>query len=371
MWISWGRAVNFLRCQLQRQPLWQCLRLGHTSPANPPWNVLFFGTDHFAVESLKVLSSTRSSGDPLVRTLEVVTLPGDAPVKRFAHENSLPVHIWPLDIRHGQFDVGVVVSFGCLLPEKIINKFPLGILNVHPSLLPRWRGPAPIIHTILQGDEVTGVTVMQIRPHRFDVGPILSQETFCIQKKLTADDLGAVLAVKGAQMLVDTLKTLYEKIQNRKEQSTMGATFAPKISKSMSWVVWEEQTTDNIDCLYRALGSRFPLQTLWMGRTVKLLDHVGRCHSVFPDGSGKVVPGSVMFLKETNTLCVRCKDGWVGFGSVLLKKRLTAADFYNGYLHQSMKAPSGQTAHGLFISGRTMQMKYNHTENRNLTNKTT
>lgn len=370
MWGSWFRAVKLLRCQLQHwRPLCQslCPGGGHAPPAKPPWKLLFFGTDDFAVESLSLLSSTRSSADPLLQSLEVVTLPGDVPVKTFAHQNSLTVHTWPPDISHGQFDVGVVVSFGCLLPEKLINKFPLGILNVHPSLLPRWRGPAPIFHTIMAGDEVTGVTVMQIRPHRFDVGPILSQETFHIQKKLTSDELGAVLAVKGAQMLVDTLKTLYEKIQNKLEQRTTGATFAPKINTSMSWLVWEEQTTDNIDCLYRAIGSRVPLRTLWMGRTVKLLDYVGRCHNVVLDGSGLVPPGSVMFLKESNILSVRCKDGWVGFRSVLLKKHLTAADFYNGYLHQSMKSPSGQTAHGLFLSGRTIQTNDNHQRKRNLT----
>ncbi|KAJ0056490.1 hypothetical protein NL108_008333, partial [Boleophthalmus pectinirostris] len=247
------------------------------------------------------------SSDPVVQTLEVVTLSGDVPVKRFAHQNSLPVHSWPPDISHGQFDVGVVVSFGCLLPQKLISKFPFGILNVHPSLLPRWRGPAPIFHTIMQGDEVTGVTVMQIRPHRFDVGPILSQEIYHIQKKLTSDELGDILAVKGAQMLIDTLKNLCEKLQNKKEQSTTGATFAPKISKSLSWLVWEEQTVDNIDCLSRAIGSRIPLRTLWMGRTVKLLDYVGRCYNVVPDGSGKLVPGSVFYLKESNILSVRCK----------------------------------------------------------------
>lgn len=371
MWGSWGRTVKLLRCQLQQcpRPLCQrpCPERGHAPPVKPPWKLLFFGTDNFALESLKVLSSTRSSAEPLLRSLEVVTLPGDVPVKTFAQQNSLPLHMWPPDLSHGQFDVGVVVSFGCLLPEKLINKFPLGILNVHPSLLPRWRGPAPIFHTILADDDVTGVTVMQIRPHRFDVGPILSQETFQIQKKLTSDELGAVLAVKGAQMLADTLKTLYEKIQNRMEQKTTGATFAPKVNKSMSWLVWEEQTTDYIDRLHRAIGSRVPLRTLWMDRTVKLLDYVGRCHNVVPDGSVFMPPGSVMFLKESNTLSIRCKDGWVGFRSVLLKKRLTAADFYNGYLHQSMKSPSGQAAHGLFLSGRTILTDNNHQQKRHLT----
>ncbi|XP_072321224.1 methionyl-tRNA formyltransferase, mitochondrial [Eucyclogobius newberryi] len=369
MWMTWARAVKLLRSQLQLQPR-QCRPLcpgrGHTPAATPaatpasspaatrPWKVLFFGTDDFAVESLKVLSTSRKCGDSVVQALEVVTLSGDVPVKRFALQSCLPMHRWPPDIGQGQFDVGVVVSFGCLLPQKLINKFPFGILNVHPSLLPRWRGPAPIFHTILRGDEVTGVTVMQIRPHRFDVGPVLSQETYRIQQKLTSDELGQVLAVKGAQMLIDTLRNLREKLQNKKEQSTAGATFAPKIDKSLSWLVWEEQSADDIDRLSRAIGARIPLRTLWMGRTVKLLDFTGQCHSVVPDGSGKLVPGSVFYIKESDIVSVRCKDGWVGFRSVLLKKRLTAADFYNGYLHQSVKSPAA-AAHGLFVSGRTPQ----------------
>ncbi|XP_055755988.1 methionyl-tRNA formyltransferase, mitochondrial-like [Salvelinus fontinalis] len=132
----------------------------------PPWRVLFFGTDDFAVESLKLLSASRDSNDRVVESLEVVILSNDVPVKKFADQSKLPVHIWPLGDLQGRFDVGVVVSFGCLLREGLINQFPCGILNVHPSLLPRWRGPAPVFHTILHGDTITGVSVMQIRPKR-------------------------------------------------------------------------------------------------------------------------------------------------------------------------------------------------------------
>lgn len=350
---SWSRAVRLL--QLQKRTL--------SHRPGPPWNLLFFGTDDFAVESLKALSSSRFCDEPAVCSLEVVTLPGQVPVRTFSLQNGLRLRPWPPDIVPGQFDVGVVVSFGSLLPENLISKFPLGILNVHPSLLPRWRGPAPIYHTILQGDQVTGVTVMQIRPHRFDVGPILSQETFHIQKKMTSEELGATLALTGAQMLVQTLRTLPEKLQNRREQSVTGATFAPKINRCMSFLQWEDQTSDHIDRLHRAIGGRIPLRTLWNGRTLKLLDFMGRCHGVSPVGGG-AVPGSVMFLKESNTLSVRCKDGWVGFGSVLLKKRLTAADFYNGYLHQSLRSPSGSpgsiTPHGLFLSRTSSHCQHTH-----------
>uniref|UniRef100_A0A8B9HUK0 Methionyl-tRNA formyltransferase, mitochondrial n=1 Tax=Astyanax mexicanus TaxID=7994 RepID=A0A8B9HUK0_ASTMX len=212
----------------------------------------------------------------LVDLLEVVTLSNSVPVQKYAEQHELRVHNWPDVDFSGQFDVGVVVSFGCLLKEHVISRFPYGILNIHPSLLPRWRGPAPVFHTVLHGDALTGVSIMQIRPKRFDVGPILSQELYPVPEKITAEELGASLAVLGAQLLIDTLRNLPERIANKREQSKEGATFAPKVNSSMSCLVWEEQTCAEIDQLYRALGYRIPLRTMWMGRPIKLLDFVGR-----------------------------------------------------------------------------------------------
>ncbi|KAB5525988.1 hypothetical protein PHYPO_G00146530 [Pangasianodon hypophthalmus] len=313
--------------------------------SHPPWRILFFGSDDFAVESLKRLHAARGPGaDSLVDSLEVVTLASNVPVRKFAEQHALRVQQWPQVESRGQFDVGVVVSFGCLLQDSLINTFPYGILNVHPSLLPRWRGPAPVFHTILHGDKLTGVTVMQIRPRRFDVGPILNQELYEIPEKCTADELGGSLAALGAQLLIDTLRNLPERIANRTEQAREGATFAPKISSSLSWLVWEEQTCDQIDRLYRAIGSRVHLRTIWMGRAIKLLDFVGKCNVPSTEISNfAAVPGSIQYQKESNTLSVCCKDGWVGFKTVMLKKRLSAADFFNGYLHQSvLKKPDSQ-----------------------------
>lgn len=299
----------------------------------PPWRILFFGSDDFAVESLKSLTSARGSNECIVESLEVVALSNNVPVKKFAERNKLPVHLWPPGDLRGHFDVGVVVSFGCLLKEQLIRQFPYGILNVHPSLLPRWRGPAPVFHTILHGDAVTGVTVMQIRPSRFDVGPILHQEIYPVPTDCTADQLGCTLATKGAHLLIDTLRTLPERLANKVEQSQTGATSAPKISNSMSWVSWEDQTCEQIDRLFRAISSRIPLRTIWMGKTVKLLDFVGKCQISLSGHGRQPVPGSIIYLKMSNTLAVCCKDGWVGFKAVVLKNHLSAADFYNGYMH--------------------------------------
>ncbi|XP_028812838.1 methionyl-tRNA formyltransferase, mitochondrial [Denticeps clupeoides] len=303
----------------------------------PPWRVLFFGSDGFAAESLERLHASSSGpAGGIVETLEVVTLSSSAPVQRLAERRGLKVHSWPDVDAAGRFDVGVVVSFGCLLPERLIGQLPCGILNVHPSLLPRWRGPAPVFHTVLHGDTITGVTIMQIRPKRFDVGPILHQEVCRVPERCTAEELGASLATVGARLLMETLENLPERILHQQEQSKEGATFAPKINSAMSWILWEQQTCVQIDRLYRAIGSRVPLRTVWNGKTVKLLDFVGKCNVSF-FGSHKPAPGSIRFLKESNILAVFCKDGWVGFRTVKLKKSLSAADFYNGYLHQGFQ----------------------------------
>ncbi|XP_062062115.1 methionyl-tRNA formyltransferase, mitochondrial [Lepus europaeus] len=306
----------------------------------PPWRVLFFGTDQFAREALRALHAARENKEEaLIDRLEVVTVPSPSqrglPVKQFAAQARLPVHEWP-DVGAGEYDVGVVASFGRLLSEALILKFPYGVLNVHPSCLPRWRGPAPIIHTVLHGDAVTGVTIMQIRPKRFDVGPIVKQETIPVPPRSTAKELEAVLSRLGANMLISVLKNLPESLNRARQQPAEGVTYAPKISAGTSCIKWEEQTSEQIFRLYRAIGNIIPLQTLWMENTVKLLDLVEVNNSVLADPklTGQTVtPGSVIYHKQLQILLVCCKDGWLGVRSVMLKKTLTATDFYNGYLH--------------------------------------
>ncbi|NXH15758.1 FMT protein, partial [Bucco capensis] len=290
------------------------------------------------------------SKDLLVSRLEVVTLPsrlpGNLPVRSCAQELQLPVHEWPHTGPVGQFDVGVVASFGRLLSEELILQFPYGVLNVHPSCLPRWRGPAPIVHTVLHGDKVTGVTIMEIRPKRFDVGPIIMQEEFAVPPHCTAKELEVMLAKMGADMLISVLKNLPESLQNKKEQPKEGVTFAPKISVAKSCIKWEEQTAAQVIQLHRAIGSMFPLQTLWKGTTVKLLDFVevdnipGLADQMLKDQGA--VPGSLVYHKASQTLIARCKEGWVGIKTVLLKKKLTAIDFYNGYMHSWFQQNSGR-----------------------------
>ncbi|XP_040271715.1 methionyl-tRNA formyltransferase, mitochondrial isoform X1 [Bufo bufo] len=306
------------------------------SRTRPPWKVMFFGTDEFALECLKSLNKQRKAQEEVVGKLEVVSLPTllpkGLPVANYASDEGIPLHEWPDIGPCDQFDVGVVASFGRLLSEDLILKFPYGILNVHPSLLPRWRGPAPLIHTVLSGDQKTGVTIMQIRPKRFDVGPIVMQKTFPVAPKCTSKELEAVLSKQGAEMLMSVLKDLPERLRTATEQPKEGATFAPKITAAMSCVKWAEQTPEQIVRLECAIGFAMPLQAVWMGAPIKLLDFVEVPDSLITSDFPRF-PGSISYLSAPQIMVVRCKDGWVGIRTVKLGKKMSAKDFYNGYLH--------------------------------------
>ncbi|XP_037082157.1 methionyl-tRNA formyltransferase, mitochondrial-like, partial [Pollicipes pollicipes] len=109
-------------------------------------------------------------------------------------QNGLPVLDWPPQLAAGRFDLGVVASFGHLLPRRLIDLFPAGVINVHASLLPRWRGAAPVVHALLAGDRTTGVTIMVVKPHRFDVGDVLAQSTLPVAASADVHQLTEQLA---------------------------------------------------------------------------------------------------------------------------------------------------------------------------------
>uniref|UniRef100_A0A8D0GZH6 Methionyl-tRNA formyltransferase, mitochondrial n=1 Tax=Sphenodon punctatus TaxID=8508 RepID=A0A8D0GZH6_SPHPU len=279
------------------------------------------------VTSCCISLSPREPGPAqLLDRLEVVTLPSllptGLPLKNCAEQNQLPIHFWPDTGPSHQFDVGVVASFGRLLGEELILQFPYGVLNVHPSYLPRWRGSAPVIHTVLHGDTVTGVTIMQIKPKRFDVGPIVKQEKFAVPLGCTTKELEGMLSKLGADMLISVLANFPECLKNKREQPEEGVTFAPKISSAAHCIKWEEQTPEEILRLHRAIGTEVRQSGTCLFTLVQPL------------------PGSISYHKASQTLVVCCKGGWVGVKAVVWKKKLTAADFYNGYMHSWFRQTS-------------------------------
>lgn len=134
----------------------------------PSPKVLFFGTDNFSLPSLQKLHENHVD----IGVVTSFKSPANC-VRSYAESKDLRLHRWPITALHcAPYELGVVVSFGHLIPLHIINAFPSAMINVHASLLPRWRGAAPIMYAIMRGDKKTGVSIMKIEPHHFDVGAV-------------------------------------------------------------------------------------------------------------------------------------------------------------------------------------------------------
>ncbi|XP_048749170.2 methionyl-tRNA formyltransferase, mitochondrial-like [Ostrea edulis] len=324
----------------------------HLPRPKPPWRVLFFGTDNFSLKMLKTLNENRLSrgSDRLVDTLEVVAVEKtdiEVPVRRYAKEQGLNVLDWQPALHPLTYDVGVLASFGFLIPSKVIDMFPYGILNIHPSLLPRWRGASPIEHTILYGDTETGISIMEIRPKHFDIGPILLQKRYPMKDRATALEVKKNMADRGSDVMMEALSNLPELERRVVEQSEIGVTYAHKLTRQALYVDWENQSYNSIDRQQRALHEIEPLRSEFNNKKINLLDPCDfsvlnsdpgvekAVQQRYSRPSGEVPAGSIFYSKPHKHLLVKCQDGWAGFGSIRLKKRQTAVDFHSGYLQKN------------------------------------
>ncbi|MDO4436621.1 MAG: methionyl-tRNA formyltransferase [Coriobacteriaceae bacterium] len=202
--------------------------------------VVFMGTPAFAVPSLQKLAAVHEVALVLTRP-DAVRSRGKklepSPVKVAALELGLPVleasRITPEvfeALEAARADVFCVAAYGCILPDEVLTMAPLGCVNVHASLLPRWRGAAPIQRSILEGDERTGVSIMRIG-HGVDTGAYCAQASCSVAGK-TADELTAELAELGGELLVETLPSLVDGSAVWTEQDEALVTHAAKISKA-------------------------------------------------------------------------------------------------------------------------------------------
>lgn len=227
--------------------------------------VLFVGTPDFAKESLEAVIKAG------FEVVGVVTAP-DKPkgrgmkmamsdVKKYALENNLKV-FQPEKIRKNpefieeikalNADIACVVVYGKILPKEFLDLFKFGCINVHPSLLPKYRGAAPIQWAIINGDKKTGVCTMYLDVG-MDDGDIIQKEEVKIGEDETAGELWDRLSSLGAEMLVKTLKDIEKGKINRIKQSEE-FTIAPKIEKEMSKIDWENKTALQIKNLVRGLN---------------------------------------------------------------------------------------------------------------------
>ena len=289
--------------------------------------IIFMGTPDFSVPVLEALHQAHE--------IVAVYCQPPRPAGRGKADRPTPVHAralalglpvnHPVSLRsedaaktfasHGA-DVAVVVAYGLILPQAILDAPRLGCLNIHASLLPRWRGAAPIHRAIMAGDAETGVCIMQMEAG-LDTGPVLLREATAIGAEETTADLHDRLSAMGARLIVQALAALPSPAQPQPE---VGVTYATKIDKAEARVDWTRPAVE-VDRQVRGLS---PFPGAWCdiaGERVKLL------RSRLASGQG--APGQVL-----GGLTIACGDGAVEITLAQRegKKPMTAQDFLRGFV---------------------------------------
>lgn len=214
-----------------------------------PLRVAFFGTPGFAVPTLEHLANSAH------RVVGVITQPDrprgrgqqvtDGPVKALALSLGLPV-FQPEKLARDQFgsplaslgaDIGVVAAYGKILPDWLLATPRLGLINVHASLLPRYRGASPVHRAVIAGDPETGVTIMRV-VKALDAGPMIAATPVPIGIDDTTTIVESLLAIRGAELLVDTLSTIEAGTARETPQDESLATYAPKLTKAEGAIDW-------------------------------------------------------------------------------------------------------------------------------------
>jgi methionyl-tRNA formyltransferase len=233
--------------------------------------IVFFGTPDFALASLQALLQGRFNvtgvvtqpDKPQGRSRSQVVPP---PVKVAAQSQGIPVlqpvrpvgDVFSTSLRRLEPDLGIVVAYGHILRPEILAIPPRGMINVHASLLPRYRGAAPIQHAILKGETESGISIMQMEPG-LDSGPVLHRVTTTIGPDETAGSLTVRLADLGATALVEALSLITGGLARPQPQDHTRATYAPKIDKDMARISWERDATT----LVRQVRAFDPVPGAW------------------------------------------------------------------------------------------------------------
>ncbi len=306
-------------------------------PSFEQLRIVFFGTPDFVVASLKALVEADAN------VVAVVTAP-DKPagrgmqlqasaVKQYAEANNLPV-LQPEKLKSPDFiqqlkecnaDLHVVVAFR-MLPEMVWNMPPMGTINVHASLLPQYRGAAPINWAIINGETETGVTTFKLK-HEIDTGNILLQKKVAI---LPEDNIGSLyekLMTEGGKLLVDTVKGFADGTLKEVPQSgyTGELKHAPKIFKEHTKIDWQQSVTA-IHNLIRGLSPVPAAYTMLQDKFLKIY----RSHVELTDelpASGTIDTDGKTYFRFA------AKDGWLYADEIQQegKKKMAIADFLRGY----------------------------------------
>lgn len=301
-----------------------------------PWRIVFFGTSAFSLPTLERLLESNE------KVVAVVTQPDRArgrgqkmassPVKTLASSRGIPIlqpervkeEAFQAQVRDLRSDLFVVVAYGQILPKSLLDLPEHGAVNVHASLLPKYRGAAPIPWAILQGEKVTGVTTM-LMDEGMDTGDILLQEEVLIGDRDTTETLQGRLARTGAQLLMNTLERLKAGALRPVPQDSTKASYAPMLKKEDGWIEWAKDAVE-IDRQVRALNPWPGVFTRWNGRRLKI------CQGEFREGLPEKRPGTITWVAP-NGLEVQTGKGRYLIQELQLegKRRMSVKDFLLGH----------------------------------------
>ena len=296
--------------------------------------IVFMGTPDFAVPSLQALidaghdvCAVYTQPDKPQGRKQILTAP---PVKTLALEHDIPV-FQPNTLKNEDErarlrelapEVIIVVAYGKLLPKAVLDIPPHGCINVHGSLLPRWRGAAPIQWAVIAGDEMAGVTTMQMA-EGLDTGDMLLTYETKVGEKETAGELFDRLAQSGAELLTQTLVKLND-ITPRPQDDAQSC-YAHMLDKQMAVIDWSKSAHE-IDCLIRGLNPWPIALTTLSGERLKVF--------AAEKAAGNGEPGTVLEADPKKGLTVACGEGALKLIEIQLVggKRMKATDFLRGHV---------------------------------------
>lgn len=298
--------------------------------------IIFMGTPDFSVGTLNALIE---AGHEVVLAVTQPDKPKGrggrmqfTPVKETALAHQIPV-FQPKrvrapecieELRRYNADIMVVIAFGQILPKEILEMTPYGCINVHASLLPKYRGAAPIQWAVINGEKVSGVTTMQM-DEGLDTGDMLLKSEVVLSSRETGGSLHDKLAGAGAELCVQTLEALKDGTAVREPQGESTTEYARMLDKGMGRIDWSKDAK-SIECLIRGLNPWPSAYTEWNGRTMKIWEA-----DVADIDEGRE-PGTVIRV-ERDGFCVQTGRGSLKVRSLQIpgKKRMDAGAFLRGY----------------------------------------
>jgi len=297
--------------------------------------IIFLGTSEFAVPFLQVLVGRG------FKPVLVVTQP-DEPSGRSQKLQSPPVKIQAdiLKLKVAQprnseelkkvfnnnpADICVLVAYGRIIPAEILNKIKLGFINVHPSLLPKYRGSSPVQSAIFNGDKETGITIMLLDP-KTDHGPILAEQKVAILPNDNNQTLHQRLADNGTDFLIQTLQKYLSGEITTRPQDHSRAIYTKIIKRADGRLDWS-RSADDLERQFRAFYPWPGVFTYWGNKRLK----IGKMKVLDGVLSQSLVPGQVFLVN--NTLAIKCGQGAIIFDTIQLegKNEMTASEFLRGY----------------------------------------